>query len=90
MIAPFHFLHQDKKVYARLIFNFEMIPDVILIIPNIPLAGIGDELFFSQVSTVNWEIVHPAAAIFPSTFANVCQQLENYFQTRSLQFSFSV
>lgn len=89
MIAPFHFRHQEKKVYARLIFNFEMIPDVILIIPNIPIPGIGDELFFSQVSTVQWEIVHPAAITFSTTFSDVCRQLENYFQTRSLQFSFS-
>ncbi len=86
MVAPFHFLHGDRKIYARLIFNLEVIPDVILVIPNISIPEIGEELFFSKTGELEWTVQHARAAEIANTLDYLCNKLENHFASQGFRF----
>lgn len=81
MIVPVEFNYKGDKIISRLVYNFQVITDVIMAIPVILIPGYGDfVLFFKKNNSKIWEEVTQLSIRFPGTFKGLAERLADYFK----------
>jgi len=86
MVVPIAFNHEGKTVMSRLVYNFQVITDVILIIPVLLPIYEDFVLFFRKNGSQLWEEATQLSVRVPGTFQSLTSRLAGYFKPQRFLF----
>ena len=79
MIIPFHYKHNGKPAIATLIYNFQLVTDVIVVFLYGREKGISAIPFLKTEGNL-WLTDHPGRIMLAPTFADIIARLDYYFR----------
>lgn len=79
MIIPFSYLHKGKPAIATLIYNFQLVTDVVVVFLYGSEKNISGIPFLKTEGNL-WLTDHPGRIILTSTFDDIISRLNSYFK----------
>ncbi len=79
MKNSFYFIHQGQRVLSEIIFNFNAIHDIILVLPLTLIVDVDTYILFAKKQERKWLEETQLSIRFPETFKDMAKRLAEYF-----------